>query len=612
MDPSRKSAPIDAVADPDEARLPFRRAVVIALNLASMALLATAMSHVMGARGWTVATIAFMTIYLIGLPWTLLGFWNAAIGFVILRLARDPVGYTNPAIRNTPTDSAITTRTAVCLCVRNEDVAAAFARLRTMIDSVQSTGELKHFDFHILSDTSRPQVAEAEEMMFLALQTRFPFAGLHYRRRPLNTGYKAGNLEEFARRCQGQYQHMIVLDADSVMSGRAMLRLVRAMQANPKLGILQTLVVGRPSESGFTRIFQFGMRHGMRAQTTGSAWWQGSAGPYWGHNAIIRIDPFVAHCALPTLSGVGPMSGWVLSHDQVEAALMRGAGWQVRAIPDEFESWEENPTNLPDFIKRDLRWCQGNLQYHKMLAMKGLDGMGRFQLVNAIAMYVGSPMNFLMLVAGLSMALTPRPAHALAHGMSSNGLATTMAFGLYATALALGFAPRFLGVLDILLRGDARRYGGAVRLLAGSVIDAAFTLLIGPIMMVAQTVFIVGLFFGRRVMWEAPNRADRFITPREALRGLWPQLTFGLAAIVILGLYLPPAIGWAGMTIWPALLAIPFACITSARAFGCALTAARLCAIPDELAPAWEIGGPDTRAAIAAPPAGLQAASADA
>jgi membrane glycosyltransferase len=375
------------------------------------------------------------------------------------------------------------------------------------------------------------------------------------------------------------------------------------MQANPRLGILQTLVVGRPSESAFTRIFQFGMRHGMRAQTTGAAWWQGSAGPYWGHNAIIRIDPFVAHCALPALPGKGPMSGAVLSHDQVEAALMRGAGWAVRAIPDEYESWEENPTNLPDFVKRDLRWCQGNLQYLRLLGLKGLKGMGRFQLVNAIAMYVGAPMYFLMLVAGLSIALMPNPPH----------FATHMAFGLYATALALGFAPRLLGVLDIVLSGAARRYGGVLRLLAGCLLDCGFCLLIGPIMMLAQTVFITGLAFGQKVIWDAQNRSDRAISPREALHGLWPQLVFGLAAVGILGLYLPPAIVWAGMTITPCLLAIPFACLTSARPLGRALVALRLCAIPDEFAPAWEIGGPETRALSGAhPAAGIRATAADA
>ena len=557
---------------------------MVALNLLSMAALAWAMSRVLGGRGWSPATILFMTIYLIGLPWTLLGFWNSAIGFVILRLARDPVGYTNPAIRRTPRDSAIVSRTAVCLCVRNEDVAAAFGRLRVMIESLSATGHGAHFEFHVLSDTSRPDIADAEEAQAQWLQDLYPAAGLHYRRRALNTGYKAGNLEEFARRALGRCDHMIVLDADSVMSGPAMLRLVRAMQANPELGILQTLVVGRPSESAFTRIFQFGMRHGMRAQTTGSAWWQGSAGPYWGHNAIIRIAPFVLHCALPPIPGEGPLRGAILSHDQVEAALMRGAGWHVRVIPDEFGSWEENPTNLPDFIKRDLRWCNGNLQYIHLLGMPGLIGMGRFQLINAIAMYVGAPMNFVMLMAGLTIALTP----------NHPNLATGMAFGLYAIALLLGFAPRLLGVLDIILSGRASQYGGAWKMTLGCALDWSFSMIIGPIMMIAQTVFIGGLAFGRRMIWDAQNRADRSISFKEALHGLWPQLLFGAATATVLGLTMPLTLLWAGLTVVPCLIAAPFTCLTSARWIGAAMTRARLCAIPDEFAPAWEIGGPET------------------
>src|SRR5260221_7232165 len=200
---------------------------------------------------------------------------------------------------------------------------------------------------------------------------------------------------------------MLVLAADSLMWGAAFLRLVRAMQANPTLGILQTLVVGQPADSAFARIFQFGMRHGMRTHTTGIAWWQGSSGPYWGHNAIVRLEPFVAHCRLPTLSGRPPLGGPVLSHDQVEAALMRAAGYEVRGIADEFESWEENPPSLPDFIKRDLRWRQGNMQYLRLLCRRGLKPMGRFQLVNAIFMYLGAPFWILMLVAGHASALMP-------------------------------------------------------------------------------------------------------------------------------------------------------------------------------------------------------------
>ncbi len=87
------------------------------------------------------------------------------------------------------------------------------------------------------------------------------------------------------------------------MAPSDILRLVRIMQANPCLGILQSLVVGLPTASPFARAFQFGMRLGMRSYTLGSAWWQGECGPYWGHNALLRVAPFREHCVLPRIAG---------------------------------------------------------------------------------------------------------------------------------------------------------------------------------------------------------------------------------------------------------------------------------------------------------------------
>ena len=203
---------------------------------------------------------------------------------------------------------------------------------------------------------------------------------------------------------------MLVLDADSVMSGAAIVRLVRLMEGQPEIGILQQLIVGLPNASPFARIFQFGMRHGMRAHSTGSAWWQGDCGPYWGHNALIRVAPFMAHCRLPLLPGRPPLGGRVLSHDQVEAALMRSAGWQVRAVPDEDGSFEENPPTLSDFVKRDLRWCQGNWQYIHLVTRPGFHAIGRLQLWLALLMYVSGPawVLFTVLALGRTM-LAPRP-----------------------------------------------------------------------------------------------------------------------------------------------------------------------------------------------------------
>jgi membrane glycosyltransferase len=290
----------------------------------------------------------------------------------------------------------------------------------------------------------------------------------------------------------------------------------------------------------------------MRTHTTGIAWWQGSSGPYWGHNAIIRLRPFVELCDLPVLP-----SGPILSHDQVEAALMRAGGMEVRVIADEFESWEENPARLPDFVRRDLRWCQGNLQYWRLLGRPGFRPMGRFQLGNAVAMYLGAPSALLMLLVG---------------GGSLAGM-------LYVGFLALGFAPRLLGVIDVLLRpAECRRWGGAARLLAGAATDGVFSLIVGPVMMVAQTRFILGLAFGRRMIWEAQQRDDRRLEPGAAARGLWPQLVFG---VVLLALH--PVV-WALPAVLGACLAIPFATITANPRLGGWMCRNGLCAIPEETA----------------------------
>jgi membrane glycosyltransferase len=560
----------------EQSAISGRRVLFFGLTTLSLILLALLMIRLIDARGWSAASFTFLGLFLLGLPWTLMGFWNAVIGFVITRLVADPAIFTNPALRATGMNSAIVTRTAVCLAVRHEDVAAAFSRLAIMIEDILATRWAEDFDFHVLSDSARPDIALAEESAFAKLKARYRRPDLlHYRRRIENSGFKAGNLLEFAARGADRYDHMIVLDADSMMSAAAMLRLVRVMQANPTLGILQTLVTGKPSDSAFTRVFQFGMRHAMRMQTVGSAWWQGPAGPYWGHNAILRVKPFVEHCQLPNLPGKGPLGGQVLSHDQVEAALMRGAGYDVRVIADEFESWEENPPSLPDFIKRDLRWCQGNLQYLKLLGMPGLRPMGRFQLVNAIMMYLGSPAGFLMLIAGSAM---------IAQG-AGRSFSTTLAFALYFLMLAIGFAPRLLGMLDVLLRGDAKAYGGAARLIAGGLLDMLFSIFLGPIMMVAQSLFVIGLAFGRRVLWEAQNRDKRAVSAREALRGLWPQLLFGVSISALLARFTPEALPWAAPTILPCLLAIPFTCLTAGRALGRLAVHYRICAIPDELRP---------------------------
>ncbi len=360
--------------------------LVAATFAATMALAAAALAPL------DVLDVVMLILFALTLPWNVIGFWNAFLGFLIMRFARDPVGLVTPVATEVKDDAPITGSTAIVLTIRNEHPDRVFRNLGRMMEALIERGVGDRFHAYLLSDTNRDDIAAEEEDGTRALEARF--AGrmaVTYRRRTSNEGFKAGNVRDFLERFGDKHDFALTLDADSIMSADAILRLVRTIEADPKLGIVQSLVVGLPSTSFFARVFQFGMRLGMRSYTIGNAWWQADCGPYWGHNAILRIQPFRDHGELPPIPGRGPLSGPILSHDQVEAVLMRKAGFEVRVLPVEDGSWEENPTTFPEFFRRDLRWCQGNMQYWALLGMKGIAPVSRYQFVFAITMFLGSP-----------------------------------------------------------------------------------------------------------------------------------------------------------------------------------------------------------------------------
>ena len=434
-----------------------------------------------------------------GTPWTVLGFWNALIGLWLLHFRKNAMAEVAPyaAAGDQPTPLRI--KTAIFMTVRNEDPGRAILRFKTVKASVDATGEGAAFSYFVLSDTNDPAVAAAEEAAVEAWKAADPDRDrIVYRRRTDNTAYKAGNVRDFCARWGRDYALMLPLDADSLMSGDQIVRLTRMMQAHPKIGILQSLVVGMPSASAFARIFQFGMRHGMRSYTMGQAWWVGDCGPFWGHNALVRIKPFHEDCDLPILPGKPPLGGHVLSHDQVEATLMRRAGYEVRVLPQERGSWEENPPTMLEFARRDVRWCQGNMQYLKLLDLPGLYPMSRFQLVWAILMFVGIPAWTLMI------ALLPVAAW---EARSVPDFPVTLAIGLYVTFFTMYLMPKIAGLLDAMLtRGGVRRYGGWLRFIPSAAIELVFSFLQGAVSTIRTSIFMIGLLFGKSVVWGGQSR----------------------------------------------------------------------------------------------------------
>ena len=317
-----------------------RRLVFTLLVAATVAAMIGLMAHALDADGLDWVDWGIVAGFAITLPWTAVGFWNAVIGLALTLGWRDPAAIAAPVAQLGTAPAPIDTRTALLVCIRNEDPSLLGRNLAEMLGALSALPEARQLHLFLLSDSDRPPVAAAEATVADSLAQRFGASvPVTYRRRERNTGFKAGNLRDFCDRWGSDFDFAVVLDADSVMSPATILRLIRVMQAEPRLGIVQNLVVGLPSTSPFARVFQFGMRLGMRSYTLGSAWWQGDCGPYWGHNAILRVAPFIEHCDLPALPGRGPLSGCVLSHDQVEAVLMRRAGYQVRVLPLEDGSW---------------------------------------------------------------------------------------------------------------------------------------------------------------------------------------------------------------------------------------------------------------------------------
>lgn len=556
--------------------LNLRRAIVAGLNIVLYALLAIWAWSILSVGGWSLVDGLLFICFLLGTPWAVLGFWNSLIGLWLLHGGRNAMDDVAPFAELENPDAPIALRTAIFMTLRNEDPSRALYRMKLIKDEVDASGQGDKFAYFLLSDTSKDDVAAEEAIGVAKWQAEAgEGAAITYRRRTDNVGFKAGNVRDFLTRWGHEFDLMLPLDADSLMDAKTILHHVRIMQANPKLGILQSLVVGMPSRSAFARIFQFGMRQGMRAYTMGQAWWVGDCGPFWGHNALARIAPFRDECELPVLPGNPPFGGHILSHDQVEATFMRRAGYEVRVMPEEGGSWEENPPTILEFMKRNTRWCQGNLQYFKLLNTRGLYPVSRFQLIWAILMFLGIPAWTFMLPLA---ALKPFDGESMAIFPACSALALYLFFTL------MNLMPKIAGLTDIMATpGGTARYGGTSKFLFAGLSEIVFAWILGAADTFKTTVFIIGLLFGKSILWGGQARDAHGVPWDVATRHLWPQTVFG---VIVVGLMASTSIQFA---LWSLpltlgfLIAIPFAVISADPAVGEKLVRRGLFSIPEEI-----------------------------
>jgi membrane glycosyltransferase len=528
----------------------------VTLVVGTTALATTMMFGIVGAGGVTGLEVAILLLFVPTFGWITIAFWNAVVGFVLGVLGRDPLSLQRVGEHTTHATSAdvdtgtgeppLTTRTALVMPAHNERPELVMGGLSAIMHSLEDTGHAEHFDVHLLSDTTDPELAHHEEGAWRALRdgaTR-PHR-VHYRRRGENHGRKAGNIAEFCTRCSDAYDFVVVLDADSVMSGETIVELVRVMEANPAAGLVQTVPIPARQHTLFGRFVQFAASLYSPMLAAGQSFWQGDAANYWGHNAIIRLAPFAEHCRLPVLRGRPPLGGAVLSHDFVEAALLRRAGWGVYLLAGLNGSWEDVPGNVVDFAKRDRRWAQGSIQHLRLLGLPGLHPVSRVHFVLGAMGYLSSVLWMLILLAGTAYVLVPSlSSRTLFPGPDGSaeifaGLHTTArAFGGLAPLLAVTavvlFGPKALGLaLAVVRRGAA--FGGRMRLIAGALLETVFSIVVAPVMMLYHARFVFGILTGHDVVWGAQPRDGRAVG--------WPEAVRSTAGMTLVGAV------WAGLTL---------------------------------------------------------------
>lgn len=451
-----------------------------------------------------------------------------------------------PAVPRDP--GPIRPMTAILVPVYNEDPVSTFARIAAMDASLRATGFADRFHFAILSDTRNEDVAARERIWFLRLLADTHGEGrIFYRRRTSNKGRKAGNIEDFIKRAGAAYRYAIILDADSLMEGATMVEMVRRMEAAPDLGLLQTLPKVINARSRFGRIMQFAGSFYSPIFARGLAMMQGRTGPFWGHNAIVRMHAFAASCGLPELSGKPPFGGHILSHDYVEAALLARAGWAVRVDDDLQGSYEEAPENIIDHAKRDRRWCQGNLQHSRLLFAPGLKGWSRFVFLQGILAYIAPVFWLAFLAASIAAPLFAPPIDyfpieywpfpVLPVSQVSKALALAIGIG------GLLFLPKLLILLDAALRGRARGFGGRLRALLSTLTELLFSSLTAPIFLMFQTRSVLQVLRGADGGWPAQSRGDGTLSFRDAWAASHWIVTAG-GVVLVMAQWLSPELVW--------------------------------------------------------------------
>jgi len=571
----------------------FRRWSLLGLTVGQTYLATSFMTTVLPYQGRQPLEIVVLVLFAILFAWVSAGFWTALAGFFLMLFGKDRYAISAKAKSDQPIDASA--RTAIVMPICNEDVPRVFAGLRATYESLGRAGALPHFDFFVLSDTSNADARVAEQAAWLEMCREVSgFGRVFYRWRRTRIKRKSGNIADFCRRWGRNYRYMVVMDADSVMTGECLERLVQMMEVAPDAGIIQTIPRAAGRETLHARIQQFAANAYGPMFAAGLHFWQLGESHYWGHNAIIRVEPFMRYCALRRLPGRGVLSGEILSHDFVEAALMRRAGWGVWIAYDLDGSYEEMPPNLLDEIKRDRRWCQGNLMNARLISLKGVHAVHRAVFLTGVMAYVSAPLWFAALVSSTAL-LAVHTLSEPVYFVESYQLfplwpewRPERAIALFGTTLSLLFIPKLLSMVLALKRG-ARAFGGGWCYGISMVGEMLVSALLAPVRMLFHTKFVLAALAGHSVQWKSPPRDDAETSWGEAFRRHGWQAVLGLAWIGLVYWLNPTHVWWLLPVAGALILAIPVSVLLSRASLGRAFRRLGLFLAPEEVQGCREI-----------------------
>ncbi len=552
--------------------LTIRRIFFFSLVVLSTLMAGSTFATIMSAGGASVLSFTIICIYVFLFGWISVNFWTVIFGFwVALQKKNNELPLPKSAL---PIDPK--TRVALIMPVYHEEMSRIYSSLRATYESLKGTGQSDRFDIFILSDSVQSDYILMEETAWAELCRDVDgFGRIFYRRRKLRIHKKSGNVSDFCRRWGSQYKYMIIFDADSLMEGDLLIRMVNVMETRDDIGILQTAPMAMNQTSLSARLQQFASHVYGPLFFSGLRFWQLDESGFWGHNAIVRMLPFMRYCALPRLSGGPPFGGEILSHDFVEAALMRRAGWGVWLAYELEGSYEELPPNLLEELERDRRWCQGNIQHLRLMFMEGISAGHRFLFLNGNLFYFSSFLWFLLLIL-MTVYAVAHFFHTPVYFSSERTLFPLwpvqyreLSIRLLWVTAAFLFIPKILSVLLIALSpGKAVCFGGLARLSFSVFLETVFSTLLAPLRMVFHSWYVLLNLIGQKLTWKSQSRHLKRTSLAEAFRAHWSGMLGAFIWGVVAYLVNKTLFWWVSVIVIPLLLAVPISVFFSYSSLG--------------------------------------------